>query len=75
MEYSLESIRLWDHTFLDKENPKLIIGILKTKALNNDAKLKCQEKRIDKNIAWTKNNIKYKVYISRICFSHIQQKF
>ncbi len=70
MRYSLESARLCDHTLPDKENPKPVSIILKNKELEDDVKLDCQEKRADKIIAWTKNNVKCKSYIG-----HIQQEF
>lgn len=47
----------------------------KDKDLEDDAKLERQEKRADKIIAWTKNNVKCKGYIGRMCLSHIQQEF
>ena len=75
MRYSLESAGLWDHTLSDEENPKPVAIILKGEALNDDAKLERQEKRADKILAWTKNNVKCKGYIGRMCLGHIQQEF
>ena len=72
IRYSFESRRLWDHTLSDKENPKPVAIIFKGEALNNDAKLERQKKHANKILAWTKNNIKYKDYISRICLDHIE---
>ena len=43
----------------------------KGKAFIDDAKLEHQEKRINKIIAWTKNNVKYKGYINHIYFGYI----
>lgn len=40
MQYSLKSIRFWDHTLLDKKNLKLMAIIFKDKDLEDDAKLK-----------------------------------
>ena len=50
MRYFLKFVRFWDHTLSDKENSKPVAIILKGEALNNDAKLKCQEKHINKII-------------------------
>lgn len=75
MRYSLESAGLSYHTLSDEENPKPVAIVLKDKDLEDDAKLERQEKRGDKIIAWTKNNIKCKVYIGRMCLGHIQQEF
>lgn len=75
MQYSLEFAGLWDNTLLEKENPEPVAIVFKGKAFNNDAKLKRQEKHTDKIIFWTKNNVKYKGYISRMCLGYIQQKF
>ena len=75
MRYSLESIGLWDYTLSDTENPKPVLIILKGEDLKNDAKLECQAKHADKIHAWTKNNVKCKGYIGRMCLSHLQQKF
>lgn len=75
MQYSLKSTRLQDHILSNKENPKPVAIVLKGKALNDDTKLKCQEKRTEKIIGWTKNNVKYKNYIGYICLGHIQQEF
>ncbi len=75
MRYSLESAGLWDHTLPDKENPQPVAIILKDKELEDDVKIERQEKRADKIIAWTKNNVKCKGYIGRMCLGHIQQEF
>ncbi len=75
MRYSLESSRLWDHTLPDEENSKPVGLIFKDKELKDDVKLEHQKKRANKIIAWTKNNVKCKGYIGRICLSHIQQEF
>lgn len=47
----------------DKKNFKLVSIILKDKEFEDDAKLEYKEKRIDKFIIWTKNNVKSKGYI------------
>ena len=73
MRYSLESAGLWDHTLSDEENPKPVAIVLKGEALNDDAKLERQEKRADKIIAWTKNNVICYVYFGRMCLGHFQQ--
>ena len=75
MRYSLESVGLWDHTLSSQENPKPVAIVLKGEALNDNTKLERQEKLTDKIIAWTKNNVKCKGYICRMCFGHIQQEF
>ena len=75
MQYFLESAGLWDHTLSDEENPKPVAIVLKAEALNDDAKLKRQEKRTDKIIAWTKNNVKCKGYIGCMGLGYIQQEF
>ncbi len=75
MQYSLESAGLWDHTLSDTENPKPVVIVLLGKDLKNDTKLERQEKRADKIIAWTKNDVKCKGYIGRMCLGHIQQEF
>ncbi len=75
MQYSLKSARLWDHTLLDTANSKLVTIVLLGKDLKNNTKFERQEKRTDKIIAWTKNNIKCKAYIGRMCLDHIQQEF
>ncbi len=75
MHYSLQSRELWDQNFPDKENPKPVASILKDKELEDDVKLEHQEKRADKIIAWTKNNVKCKRYIGRIFLGYIQQEF
>ena len=75
MRYSLKYAKLWDHTLSDTENPKPVTIVLLDEDLKNDTKLERQEKRADKIIAWTKNNVKCKGYIRRICFDHIQQEF
>ena len=75
MRYSFKSAGYWDHTFPDEENPKSVAIILKDKQLKDDVKLERQEKHADKIIVWTKNNVKCKGYIGRICFGHIQQVF
>lgn len=49
--------------------------VLKGKNLKDDAKLKSQEKRVDKIIAWIKNSVESKGYIGHICFIYIQQEF
>lgn len=49
--------------------------ILKGDDLNNDVKLEHQKKRVDKIIAWTKNNVKCKDYIGQMCIGHIQLEF
>ncbi len=51
MQYSLESAGFWDYTLSSQENPKLVTIVLKGKTLNNDAKLKRQEKCAEKIIA------------------------
>ena len=75
MRYSLESVGLWGHTLLDRENLKLVAIVFKGEDLKDDAKLECQKKRKDRIITWTKNNVKCKSYIGRIGFGHIQQEF
>ncbi len=75
MRYSVEYGGLWDHTLPDKENAKPIAIIFKDKELEDDDKLERKEKRADKIIAWTKNNVKCKCYIGRMCLGHIQQEF
>ncbi len=72
MRYSLESARLWDHTLPDKENPKPVAINLKDKELEDDVKLERKEKRAEKIIAWTKNNIKCKGYIGRMYLGNNQ---
>ena len=66
---------LWDHTLSDKENPKPVVIVLKGEDLKDDAKLERQEKRADKIIAWSKNNVKCKSCIGRMCLGNIQQEF
>ena len=73
MRYSLESARLWDHMLSDQENPNPVAIILKGENLEDDAKLECREKC--KIHTWTKNNIKCKDHIGRMCLTHIQQEF
>ena len=63
MQYSLESAGLWHHTLSDQEYPKPVAIILKSKDLKDNAKLECQEKRVDNIHAWTKNNVKCKGYM------------
>ena len=75
MRYSLESAGLWDHTLSDEENPKPVAIVVKDKDLEDDAKFERQEKRVDEIIVWTKNNVKCKGYIGRMCLGHIQQAF
>ena len=71
MRYFLESIGLWDYTLSDTVNPKPVPIILKGEDLENNVKLEREEKPLDKIHAWTKNNVKYKGYIGRICLGHI----
>ena len=75
MQYSLEFAGLCDHTLSDTDNPKPVLIFLKGEDLKDDVKLKRQEKYADKILAWTKNNVKYKDFISRMYLSHIQQEF
>lgn len=75
MQYSLEFVGIQDYTLLSKENPKLVSIISKDKELKADVKLEYQEKCANKIIVWIKNNVKYKDYIGRMYFGHIQQKF
>ena len=75
MQYSLEFVRLWDHTLPDIENPKPSPIVLKSEDLKDDAKLERHKKRADKIHTWNKNNVKCKSYIGRICLSYIQQEF
>ncbi len=48
--------------------------ILKDKELKDDVKLESKDKCADKIIAWIKNNVKYKDYISSISLVHIQKQ-
>lgn len=64
-------VKLWNYIFSNKKNSKPITIVLKDKVLNNDAKLKYQEKYINKIISKTNNNIKCKNYMGYICFDHI----
>ncbi len=75
MHFSFKFGGLLDQNILDKENSKLVAMILKDKKLEDDAKLERKEKRADKIIAWTKNDIKCKSYIGQMCLDHIQQEF
>ncbi len=75
MRYSLESARLWDLTLPNQENPKPVGIILKDKELEDDVQLERQEKRADRVISSTKNNVQCKGDIGRMSLGHIQQEF
>lgn len=71
MPYSLDSAGLWDHILSDAENSKPVAIVFKDKDLDNDAKLERHKKRAHKIISWTKNNVKYKDSLWRMCLGHI----
>ena len=48
MQYSLKFVRFWDHTLPDTKNHKPVLIILKSKDFEDDSKLECQEKHVDK---------------------------
>ncbi len=58
-----------------QKNAKPVAIIINDEKLEDDVKLERQEKHWDKIIAWTKNNLKCKGNIGRICLGHIQQEF
>ena len=62
------------HILLVAENPKPAPIILKIEDELDDAKIKRQEKWMDKILAWTRSNLKCKRYIRHMCALHIQQE-
>lgn len=51
IQYSLESVGLWNHIFLEKNNFKPVAIVFKGKDLKDDTKFEHQEKCMDKIIA------------------------
>lgn len=74
MQYFFKSADFGDHTLLENENGKPVSIIFRDNDLEDDAKLKRQQKLIDKIIIRIKNNVKYKNYISCICLGYIQEE-
>lgn len=73
MYYSLKSAELWMHTLLVAKDLKPAPIIFKAEDKLDDAKIKCQEKQMEKILIWTKSNLKCKRYIRRIYAPHNQQ--
>lgn len=70
-----QTFRILRPSFFRQKDPKPVAINLKSKKLENNAKLERQKKRADKIPFSTKNNIKCKDYIGSICLGHIQQEF